>query len=156
MKRLFATVLALVMVMCVLAACGQSAKAVDLPALLDKINAQYGMSDLKVLGDASDLNRYYAIEEADVKQFAAEMNTAASAYNEVIIVEAVSADAAKTISDQLGSHLDSQLSTAKSYDKDAVAMVESCKVEQNGNFVYLVIGENAEGINKMIADEISG
>ena len=155
MKRFFAIAVALIIVVCSLAACGESAsKSVDLKALLNDINSTYGLSGLKVLDSASDLNRYYMVAEADVKQFAAELTTSASEYNEVIIVEAASAEAADAVSAKLSSHLDAQVNTAKSYDKDTLAMVQSCKVEKTGNFVYLVIGENAAAINQKIADAV--
>ena len=107
-----------------------------------------------MLESASDLNRYYLVAEDDVKQFAAELTTAASEYNEVIIIEAASADKVDAIATQLNSHLDAQINTAKSYDQDSQAMVESCQVVKSGSFVYLVIGENASAINSMIADAI--
>ena len=96
----------------------------------------------------------YQIDEADVKQFAAELTTKASQYNEVIIIEAVDANAADRVATQLNSHLDSQLNTAKSYDKDAVAMIEACSVKQSNNIVYLVISDQSADINKTIEDAI--
>ena len=161
MKKLIALIAALALIVGCLAACGGSGSgsdtasdSVDLKALLDKINNQYSLSDLKVLENASDLNRYYSVNEADVKQFAAELTTAASQYNEVIIIETASADAVDSVKNMLAAHLDAQLNTAKSYDKDAVAMIEGCNVQTIGQFVYLVIGENASGINQMIKDYI--
>ena len=154
MKKIIAVSMAIIMVACMLVACGGSAKEVDLKGLLDNINSTYGLSGLKVLESASDLNRYYLVAEDDVKQFAAELTTAASEYNEVIIIEAASADKVDAIATQLNSHLDAQINTAKSYDQDSQAMVESCQVVKSGSFVYLVIGENASAINSMIADAI--
>ena len=155
MKRFLAITVAIIMIVCSFAACGESASgSADLKALLDNINSTYSLTGLKVLESASDLNRYYMIAEEDVKQFAAELTTAASEYNEVIIVEAASSSAVDSVAAKLDSHLDAQINTAKSYDKDAQAMVEACKVEKSGNYVYLVIGDNAADINKMIADAI--
>ena len=153
MKKLFMIFVALMLVACTLVACG-SAKDVDLSALLTQINDSYGISDLKILESTSDLNRYYSVDEADVKQFAAELTTKASQYNEVIIIEAVDANAADRVATQLNSHLDSQLNTAKSYDKDAVAMIEACSVKQSNNIVYLVISDQSADINKTIEDAI--
>ena len=157
MKRLFAVVIAVLLAVCSLAACGsESAANVDLKSALSDINSQFGLSDLKVLENTSDLDRYYSVSEADVKSFAAELTTAAKQYNEVIIIEANDAAAAENIKSALNAHLDSQLSTAKSYDADAVAMIESCSVKTSGNFVYLVIGESAAAINSLIEKAING
>ena len=168
MKKLLAILFALLLTVCALTACGEQpaennnsdaqdtaadvqASSVDLGSLLDSINTQYGLEGLRVLDKASDLNRYYAVEETDVKQFAAELTSSASEYNEVIIIEAVSSDAAQRINTQLNSRLDSQLNTANSYNKDSAAMIEQCEVKQTGNYVYLVISENAGDVNSTIA-----
>ena len=169
MKRLIALVAAIMLIAGCLAACSDTgtgtadansgdaantSDSVQLSTLLDKINDKYSLSGLKVMEKASDLDRYYTISESDVKQFAAELTTAASQYSEVIVIEAASTDSADAVKAKLNSHLDAQLSTAKSYDQDAVAMIESCKVEQIGDFVYLVIGENASDIGQTIRDFI--
>ncbi|MBQ9515216.1 MAG: DUF4358 domain-containing protein, partial [Ruminococcus sp.] len=53
---------------------------------------------------------------------------------------------------QLNSRLDAQRSTAKSYTPEAVAVLESCSVKTNGNFIYLVISDKADGIVKLVED----
>jgi len=153
MKKFLVIAVALILVVCTFAACSGKTD-VDLSSLLTDINSAHGITDLKILESTSDLNRYYSIAEEDVKQFAAELTTKASQYNEVIIVEAVDAAAADRVATQLNNHLDTQLNTAKSYDKDAVAMIEACSVKQSNNIVYLVISEQSAEITKTIEDAI--
>lgn len=172
MKRIIALILAAMMMTVVLAACGNNAQntesttapadagsttapadtgsSVDLAAVLNNVNSQFGLDGLKVLEDAKALNRYYQITEADVKQFAAELTTAASQYTEIVIVEAVDSTAAQNIKGCLDAHLDSQLNNAKSYDADQVAMIESCSTKTSGNFVYLVVSDQAAAIEGVI------
>ena len=159
MKRILAFTVALLMIVCSLAACGGSdnggsSTSVVLSDLMNDINSQYGVSDLKVLDKASDLTRYYRIEEADVKQFAAEMSTSSSQFTEVIMVEATDSSAAERVATALNNHLDTQVNTAKSYTKDVLEMIESRKVMTSGNFVYLVISDNADAIEAAIAAKI--
>lgn len=161
MKKIIAMIIAVLMIVCSLAACGgdggskdSDAKGVVLSDLLNEINTKYNISGLKVLEKTSDLNRYYKIDEADVKQFAAEMTTSASEFNEIIIVEAVDGDAAARIETQLNNHLDTQRNTAKSYTQDQLAMVEKCNVLQNVNFIFLVIGDQADAINDTIDNAV--
>ena len=149
MKRIIALVLAVLMAAAVFTACG-GAKEVDLKALLNDINTQFGFEGLKNLDDTAALNRYYQVNEADVKQFAGELSTTASQYTEVILVEANDSNAANNIAAMLKAHLDTQLSTAKSYDADQVAMIEACSVKQNGNYVWLVVSDKASDINSVI------
>lgn len=169
MKRIIALLLAVLMMAAVFAACGsddkkdsgsdsgksETAKSVDLPALLDKINSEFSLSsDLKKLESADQLDRYYMISEDDIKQFAGERASSSTDFTEVVIVEANDSSAVDKIVTQLNSRLDAQRSTARSYTPEAVDLLESCGVKTNGNFVYLVINEEADGINKMIEDAI--
>ena len=150
MKRMIALIMAALMLAAVLAACGESTKDVDLNTVMTDINSQFGFTGLKTIEDTDALNRYYMIEQDDVKQFAAELSTAASQYTEVVMAEGNDQAAADRIKAQLDSHLSSQLSTAKSYDADQVSMIEACEVKQNGNFVYLVVSDQAADIVNVI------
>ena len=135
-----------------LAACG--AKNVDLGAVLDNINNTYSLSGMKAVEDTDNLNRYYQIDPASVKQFAAEIASSAKDYNEIVIIEATDSKATDSIKALLDARLRSQLSNAKSYDAGQVSMVEACEVKVSGNFVYLVIGEDHEAINAEIEKAI--
>ena len=150
MKRVITIVLAAILLVGVLSACGGSAKAVDLKAVMSDINSQFGLTGLKTIETVDDLNKYYTINTADVKQFAAELTTAASQYTEVILVEANDQTAADNVKKQLETHLAGQLSNAKSYDADQVAMIESCSVKQAGNIVYLVVSDKYSEITGAI------
>ena len=144
MKRILTVITAAVLVMALLAACG--AKNVDLGAVLDNINNTYSLSGMKAVEDTDNLNRYYQIDPASVKQFAAEIASSAKDYNEIVIIEATDSKATDSIKALLDARLRSQLSNAKSYDAGQVSMVEACEVKVSGNYVYLVIGENHEAI----------
>lgn len=165
MKRLFALLIAVLMIAATLAACGGSsdpttaptsapASSVVLSDLMNEINTQFGIVGLKVLEKTSDLSRYYRIEEADVAQFAAEMSTASTDFTEVILIEAADSAAAGRISDLLNTHLDAQVNTAKSYSKEFLEMIEQRKVMTSGSFVYLVISEDAAAIETLIASKL--
>lgn len=150
MKRVICFMLAAILMVGVLSACGGSAKTVDLKAVMNDINSKYGLTDLKTLESVDDLNRYYTINTADVKQFAAELSTAASQYTEIVLAEANDQTAADNIKKQLETHLAGQLSNAKSYDAGQVAMIESCSVKQAGNIVYLVVSDKFSDITGVI------
>lgn len=149
MKRIISVIVAAVLMMAVLTACG-GAKAADLNAIMSDINTQFGYTDLKTLEDTDALNRYYQISADGVKQFAAELSTTASQYTEVVLVEATDSTAADSIKTQLAAHLGTQLNTAKSYDAEQVAMIEACSVQQNGNYVWLVVSDKYSEITAII------
>lgn len=144
MKRFGVCLLSLLLSLCMLTACGTA--DVDLKVVFDDINTQFAISDLTVIEDASKLNRYYMIEEDTVKQFAAEFSAESSVFTEIVLVEAVDETSATEIATLLNNHYQSRLSEAKSYNPEAVAMLENCSVEQNGAYVSLIIGENASEI----------
>ena len=152
MKRIVSIVLAAILIVSLLAACG--AKEVDLKALMSDINNEYGISGLKVLESTDDLFRYYQVNADDVKQFAAELTTAASQYTEIVIVEGNDQAACDNIKTQLNAHRDAQLSNAQSYDAEQVSMIESCEVKQTGNYVYLVISDQYSDIVAAIEKDL--
>ena len=155
MKRILALAVSLLVIVGLLTACGgEDVKSVVLGDLLSEVNTAYGISNMKVLDKASDMNRYYRIAEEDIKQFAAEMSTDSKTFTEVILVEAVDSAAVSRIVSALNNHLDTQVNTAKSYSKEFLDMIESRTVHSSGNYVYLVISENADAIEKLIADTI--
>lgn len=149
MKRFAAIILAALMLMGVLAACGESAdnsgsaSSVDLNTVMTGVNTAFGISGMKTV---DDLNRYYQIDPADVKSFAAEYSTDSSNYTEVVIVDAKDAAAAANIKAKLDERLQKQLSDAKSYHPDQVAVIEACSPQQAGNVVFLVISDKYNDI----------
>lgn len=146
MKRVFTIIIAAVLVLATLTACG--AKNVDLKKVMDDVNSKYDLSTLTAVESADNLKRYYTIPTEDVKQFAAEFTKSASeGYTEVVIVEAVDADAAGRVKTQLEGRLRNQLSDAKSYNAEQVSMIEACSVKDSGNFVWLVISDKQADIN---------
>ena len=145
MKRIITILTAALLVVVLFTACG--AKEVDLKALMEDINTKYELTGLTNVEDADALHRYYQTDAENVKQFAAEFSKEAGNYNEIILIEAADAAAAESITKQLELRLRNQLSDAKSYNAEQVSMIEGCEVKENGNYVYLVIGDKQNEIN---------
>lgn len=153
MKRILTVFTAVILVLMMLTACGT--KNVDLKKVMEDINSTYGLTNLTAVEDTDNLNRYYKIPAENVKQFAAELTKSASdGYTEVVLIEATDADAAENVKTQLESRLRNQLSDAKSYNAEQVSMIESCKVKESGNFVWLVISEKQAEINADIENAL--
>ena len=167
MKRVIAIVLAALFMASLMAACGDNTKTddaktettaaaqndantVDLGAVLNDINTKFNISGLKVLSSTDDLNKYYQINADDVKQFAAELTTAAKQYTDIVIVEAKDQTAVANVKKALEDHLDTKLGEAKSYDAEQASMLEACSVKVSGNYVYLVVSDQAAEINSAI------
>ena len=162
MKRIVLCVLALLLSVCMLCACGSDSEngasdssanaskaesSVDLNNVLADINSQFGISDLKVVKDKNALELYYQISAADVKQFAAEFSKDTSENpQEIILVEAVNEDAAKSIESALKNIQQSRISNAKSYTPELVEVYEKCNVVVDGVNVSLIIDARTDEI----------
>ena len=153
MKRILTVVTAVLLILAVFTACG-SAKSADLKALMNEINTTYGLTNMKAVEDAESLNRYYQVDPESIKQFAAELPSSSKDFNEIILIEAADETAAAQIKTLLDARLRSQLSNAKSYNAEQVAMIEGCETKQNGNYVYLVIGDKHNEIDNTIAEAL--
>lgn len=141
MKKLVSLIIAAVMCLSVFVGCGTS--SVDLNEVVNKINSDYSLS-LEKLSSADDLNTYYSIESADVKQFAAEMDSTNDAPKEIVLIEAVDSAAADRVEQALTTRYNSIYQTYSSYSPEQLDMVKNCKVTKDGNYVSLIVATDAE------------
>lgn len=153
MKKICFSIVAILLVCLFLCSCGS--KNVDLNQIMNKINDEYGISNVTVIDDAAKLKRYYEIDDSLVKQFAVEYAKDASTYCEVVLVEAVDSDAAEKIETSLQNHLQSKISESKSYSPESLAMLEACEVYKSGNFVALIIDAQAASIEDVLKEALS-
>ncbi len=151
MKRIIALALAAVMALAVFAGCG--AKKVDLNEVMSSINSTCGLN-LQKLENAEDLNLYYGINTADVKQFAAEIDNNNNAPVEIVLVEANDATAAGNIANALNARYNSIVNQYASYTPEKLDAVKACEVKTDGNFVSMIVAENASDITKVYNDAV--
>lgn len=150
MKRIIALVIAAVMAVSVFAGCGGGKNLGD---VLTSINSTYNLS-LKTLESKDDLKKYYSINPDSVKQFAAEIDSNNNAPVEIIMVEATDADAANEIEKALAARYNSIVSQYASYTPEKLDMVKDCKVTKDGNYVSLIVADNAAEILQKYQDSI--
>lgn len=149
MKRIAGILLVVLIVASAMCGCGSS-KSVDLNALMDQINSDFSIGGLEKIEDAKKLEMFMGVKQDDVKSFAAEYSPEATVYQEVILVEAVDGDAASRVVTALDNYLDSNISDAKSYSPESEQMLSKCEPKQSGNYVSLIIGDDAEKIQKVV------
>ena len=138
MKKVISIVSAFVLCLAIFAGCG--AKEVKLNEVMDKINSDFSLS-LQTLKSADELNRYYSIDTADVKQFAAEIDPNNNAPVEIVLIEAVDADAASRVETALTTRYNAIYSQYSSYTPEQLDMVKACKVTKDGNFVSMIVAD---------------
>ena len=140
MKKVVSLVTAFVLCLAIFTGCG--AKEVNLSEVMEKINSDFSLS-LQTLESADDLNTYYSIETADVKQFAAEIDSNNDAPVEIVLVEAVDSSAADRVEAALTTRYNAIVSQYSSYTPEKLDMVQACKVTKDGNYVTMIVAENA-------------
>lgn len=142
MKKVISFAAVLAMCFVLLTGCGSG--DVKLNEVMDKINADFSPEITKTLTEAEELNAYYSINADDVKQFAAEINPDNNAPVEIVMVEAVDSDAADSVEQALTTRYNSIYSQYSSYTPEKLDMVKNCKVTKNGNFVTLIVADDAD------------
>ncbi len=132
--------------------CGElSKKDVNLFEVLNSINFKFSISedDMLRIETTDDLELYYNIAPADVKQFAAETTLNSSTdITEFILVEAVDSEAAQRVYDALQIRYNSQRDLCASYSAELLAIVNECSVSQNGNYIVLIMSSEFDEITE--------
>lgn len=146
MKKIIAVVLMMVIAAMCLTACGSKpapAKEADLNAVMASFNLGEDMMSL----DADDLLDAYGIKSVDVKQFAAMTSTGLEC-DEIVLIEAVDADAAGRIKTALETRYQAKVDQTVNYQPDQYAIIKECSVTTNGNYVAMIVSANASDLTK--------
>ena len=148
MKKLLSLLLLAVMIL-TLSACGggdkQSAKSADLKAVLAKFTFDGEMLEM----DENDMLDVYGIQTADMKQFAAAVNTSGIDCDEVVLVEAKDADAASRVKEALDKRYQAKLNETENYLPDEYAVIKTCSVVMDGSYVAMIVAPNAADLVKI-------
>ena len=111
---------------------------IDLGALKDKMIADLEIADsVDVATDM--LLDLYGIDGADVADSACFMTMDGVFPDEVIMIKAKDADAAKRIADLLNNRLTEVKKQSESYDPDNYALAQKCTVQTKGVYVTLFL-----------------
>ena len=131
----------LVLAALVLALCGARLEdgSVDLEAVL----AEFNLGEEMLVLDAYDIADLYFIDYEDLKQVAAAVHTSGINCDEIIMIEAVDADAAAYIKDIMDARYESKLNETENYLPDEYAIIKQCSVIADGNYVAMIVAPNA-------------
>lgn len=158
MKKIIVSVLAVLMCMGLLTACAGASKTLNDTPLFDvvsELNTQlFNDGDtMRVIDSTDKLELYYSVDPADVKEFAAEVaKNSATEIDEVVLIKAVDANAAKRVAQKLELRLQSQKDLCASYSADLLAVADKCAVRTEGVLVTLIITEQYDEAVKICDD----
>ncbi|MBE6813438.1 MAG: DUF4358 domain-containing protein [Ruminococcaceae bacterium] len=159
MKKILTLALCLLMALC-LTACGgnddatqpdagNDAVAVDLAACLEQIKTDCALTDARNI-NADSLFDIYGVAAEQYKQAACCMVPTGVFPAEVLMFEAVDADAAAAIAGKLELRLQEVKNQSQSYDAENYALAQQCAVNTNGNIVTLFISADFNAMNDIL------
>ena len=165
MKKVFLAVISAAVIALCMCSCGNSnagsgsgtastaAKEINLSEVISTINSG-SPNQMELIEGVDDLNKYYSISKEDVKSFGAEIDK--SGIDEVVIVEAVDADAASRIQAKLQQRYNSKKQLGASYSPEDLQIIKNCSVKTNGNIVSMIISSNAGAMEEVLNSAVNG
>ena len=161
MKKVFLAVISAMIIALCMCSCGNSgsgtastaAKEINLSEVISTINSG-SPNKMELIESVDDLNKYYSISKEDVKSFGAEIDQ--SGIDEVVIVEAVDADAASRIQAKLQQRYNSKKQQGASYSPEDLQIIKNCSVKTNGNIVSMIISSNAGAMEEVLNSAVNG
>ena len=152
MKKLLSLLLAAAMLFS-LAACGGGTKQADLKKVMADMKPKIKNQEMMELS-ADDLMPNYGISTDDVKQFAAYVDSTGIKGDEIIFLEGKDADAAKRIKEKLDTRYKQKEVEMKDYLPAEFAVLKKCNVNQNGNYVSMIVSPQYEELNKIYNEAV--
>ncbi|MDO4748977.1 MAG: DUF4358 domain-containing protein [Eubacteriales bacterium] len=144
MKRIFSLTLLLILVALCLIGC-EAEPSKELSEILKDINTSCNIENAEVLSDVKELETRYMIESSDVSTFAAEVSSDNNDLH-IVFVKACDEESAQAVYSSLNSFYHSQLDIAQTYDDEYAKLLSDCSVERDGNYVSMIIADNAKEI----------
>ncbi len=135
-------------------ACAGLAETSDAPATLEAVLDEFALGEEMMPLDEEDLSDIYGIETEDMAQFAAAVNSTGIKADEIVLVEAVDADAAARVKEALDSRFQSKLNELENYLPEEYAVTSACSVEMEGNYVSMIVAPNAAELAKLYHERI--
>ena len=145
MKKIICLLLSL---MLVLSGCGAEPVTKDIIAIKDTILSQLQITDAMDL-PAERLLDLYGIETAQIKTSACFITMGGAFPDEIVMVEATDAAAAKAVAEKLNARLADVKNQAQNYDAESYALLEKCKVTTTGLYVTLFISAKSESMQSI-------
>ena len=136
------------LVMLGVTACSSSQKTADLPKVMEDMKAIMENKDMMDL-DESDLMSYYGIEASQVTQFAVYIDSTGIKGDEIILIEGIDADAAKSIKEKIDARYQEKENTLKTDQPEEYAVLKKSKVEQNGNYISLIVSPQGDDLKEI-------
>lgn len=141
MKKLL-SIVCVVCMLGLLAACGASAKEYNLSDVLASLDSANPLADAREL-TKDDLTLLMSVPETDIAEFAGNISgdSTTGAMNVVVKAAEGKADSVKTA---LDTYRTNQVAIYSAYDPTVAGILEDGRVVAHGDYVVLVLGSSAD------------
>lgn len=130
-----------------------SKEAKSIADIYDEIAANVTLSS-PVAMDDDFISNYYGIDASTLEEYVFSMSEDATSAETIIIMKAKDASNISSLSDCLQIVVDEKKNEMENYLPEQFAIVEKSSVKTKDNYVWLVISENADDINKIIEADL--
>ena len=146
MKKLICVIAAVTLLAVICCACGQPAK--PLSEVFEKLKTDYNITNMLEFKSADDFDRY-GITADDIEEYAGGINKSGVDQEEIVLIKAKDADAAKRVEDRLNKHIETKMKENKNYNPKQYAIIEKSSVDvDRTTYVSMIISSNAEEMKK--------
>lgn len=149
MKRVSLFLLLLATALFLWTGCAKSPpKEADLPAVMETMKQKITNTQMMDLS-TKDLKPNFGIDEKDVKQFAAYVDSTGTKGDEILLFEGTDDGAAGRIEEKLNDRHHQKEIEMKNYLPEEYAMLQKCKVERDGNFIAMIVSPQQEDLKQI-------
>lgn len=151
MKKSILPLLPVLAVLLLCSACGRSEKAAnsaDLSRVMAGMKEKITNTEMMDL-TAENLMTNYGIDSADVKQFAACVDSTGTKGDEIVLMEGTDDEAASRIQEKLQARYKQKSVEMKDYLPKEFAVLKECRVAQNGRYVDMIVSPQHGELEKI-------
>lgn len=127
----------------------KQAKDLNMQSLYDAFGKAADLSEMEVWDDLE----FFGIEPGDVKQAVLAVHGPGTQADEIWLIEAVDADAAKAIAELAESHRKYQSDMYSKYAPEQHKVLEKAEILQSGNYVVMIVSPEVEKLVKVFHQE---
>lgn len=159
MKRIFTvsiTFLLTVFMFTAMTACsGGEAKTPAVADIVSAITEQYPIDeDMTQVTSENIISNTYGFESDEYSDLAIYLKSSGVEMDEITIIKASDSSRVSGIKEKLENHLNNQLVSTKDYLPEQYAIIEKCSVVTKGDYVCLIISENADDMVKIFENQL--
>ena len=148
MKKVAAWAASVLLLLALAGCSGGETGSADLNQVMDDMKAVLENTEMMDLSQ-EDLMPQYGIDASQVKQFAVYIDSTGIKGDEIILIEGIDADAAKSIKEKIDARYQEKENTMKTYQPEEYAVLKKSKVEQNGNYISLIVSPQGDDLKEI-------